>query len=449
MSVAVSHPGTDAAPGARTAIIESLDHDGRGVTHVDGKVVFIEGALPGEEVEYSVYRAKPSYELAQTSRIVSASSQRVTPRCRYFGTCGGCSLQHFDPLAQTAAKQRVLEDALRHIGKLKPGMVYPAIYGPAWGYRYRARIGVRRVPSKGGVLIGFHEKRSSHISDMQSCDVLPPHVSAMLPGLHELIAGLSIADGLPQIEVAVGDAATVLVFRNLVAPAPNDEKLLSAFGAAHQVQIWLQPGNPDTVFRLYPEQTPDLTYTLPEFGITMNFRPTDFTQVNVPINRVLMRRAMQLLAPQRDERIADLFCGLGNFSLPIARSGATVIGVEGSDALVRRAAENAQRNGLEARCEFHAANLFETTEDSLAALGPLDKMLIDPPREGAIAVVKALSDVQSPQCIVYVSCNPATLARDAAVLVHGKGYVLRGAGIANMFPHTSHVESIALFERVT
>jgi 23S rRNA (uracil1939-C5)-methyltransferase len=432
-----------------TAVIESLDHEGRGVAHVDGKVVFIEGGLPGEEVEYAVYRHKPSYALAQASRIVSASSQRVTPRCRYFGTCGGCSMQHLDPLAQAAVKQRVLEDALWHVGKLRAEIIYPAIHGPTWGYRDRARIGVRRVPSKGGVLIGFHQRRSSYISDMRSCDVLPPRISAMLPALHELIAGLSIADRLPQIEVAVGDVATVLVFRNLVALAPADEGALADFGATHAVQIWLQPDNPDTAYRLFPQHAPELAYALPEFDVTINFRPTDFTQVNAPINRTLIRRAMRLLAPRPGERIADLFCGLGNFSLPIARGGATVIGVEGSDALVHRAADNAVRNGLAGTCEFHAANLFETTEDSLAALGPLDKMLIDPPREGAIAVVKALSPAQSPRRIVYVSCNPATLARDAAVLVHDKGYTLRGAGIANMFPHTSHVESIALFERVT
>lgn len=428
---------------------ESLDHDGRGVAHVDGKIVFIEGALPGETVEYAVYRSKPKYEQARTTRVVDDSSQRVTPRCPYFGTCGGCSMQHLDPLAQAAVKQRVLEDALWHIGKLKAAMVYPAIHGPTWGYRFRARMGVRVVPSKGGVLIGFHERRSSYISDMRSCDVLPQHISAMLPALHDLIAELSIADRVPQIEVAVGDDATVLVFRNLVPPTAKDEARLADFGAAHAVQVWLQPGNPETAFRLFPRQAPELAYTLPEFGVTMNFRPTDFTQVNVPINRALMRRAMQLLAPRPGERIADLFCGLGNFSLPIARRGATVIGVEGSDGLVRRAGENARRNGLADNCEFHAANLFETTEDSLAALGPLDKLLIDPPREGAIAVVKALSPAQSPARIVYVSCNPATLARDAAVLVHEKGYALRGAGIANMFPHTSHVESIALFERMT
>ena len=356
-------------------------------------------------------------------------------------------MQHFDSVAQAAVKQRVLEDALFRVGKVVPGIIYPAIHGPSWGYRYRARIGVRLVPKKGGVLVGFHERRSSYIADMRSCAVLSPHISAMLPALRELIAGLSIPDRLPQIEIAVSDTATVLVFRNLLPFTPADEARLAAFADANGVQVWQQPGGPATAQPLHPKNGPGLAYTLPEFDVTMDFLPTDFTQVNVDINRLLIRRSMQLLDPQPGERIADLFCGLGNFSLPIARRGATVVGVEGSDTLVARARKNARRNGLAANSEFHAANLFEATEDSLAALGVLDKLLIDPPREGAIAVVKALSAQQSPARIVYVSCNPATLARDAAVLVHEKGYVLRGAGIANMFPQTSHVESIALFER--
>lgn len=431
------------------AVIESVDHEGSGVTHVDGKAVFVDGALPGEYVEYSVYRRGPSHELAAVEQVLRPSAQRVSPRCPSFGTCGGCSLQHLDAVAQTAVKQRVLEDTLWHKGKIRPEIVYPAIHGSAWGYRYRARLGVRLVPNKGGVRVGFHERRSSYIADLRRCDILPPHISAMLPRMRELIAGLSIPDRLPQVEVAVGEGATVLVFRNLLALTAEDELQLAAFADAQGVQVWLQPGGPETAFRLHPGRAPELTYAIPEFDVTIAFRPTDFTQVNVHINRVLMRRAMSLLDPRRGERIADLFCGLGNFSLPIARSGACVIGIEGSESLVQRAAENARRNGLEANCEFHAANLFETTEDSLAALGPVTKLLVDPPREGAIAVVKAIGPEQSPQRIVYVSCNPATLARDAAVLVHEKGYVMRGAGIANMFPQTSHVESIALFERAS
>ncbi|MBN8440784.1 MAG: 23S rRNA (uracil(1939)-C(5))-methyltransferase RlmD [Thauera sp.] len=428
------------------AVIESLDHEGRGVAHVDGKAIFIDGALPGERIEYASYRSKPRYEQAEATRILKASAQRVLPRCGYFGTCGGCSMQHLDPVAQAAAKQRVLEDALRHIGGVRPQVIYPAIHGPSWRYRDRARLSVRLVPSKGGVRIGFHERRSSHIVDMRTCDILPAHLSAMLPRLRELIAGLSIPDRLPQIELAVSDETTVLVFRHLLPFTAQDVSRLAAFAEAEGVQVWAQPGGPESAARLHPKDGPGLAYVLPEFNVRMDFLPTDFTQVNVHINRLLIRRSMQLLDPQPGERIADLFCGLGNFSLPIARSGATVVGIEGSEALVARALQNARRNGLDTHTEFHAANLFEATEDSLAALGRLDKLLIDPPREGAVAVVKALGVGQLPPRIVYVSCNPATLARDAAVLVHEKGYVLRGAGIANMFPQTSHVESIALFE---
>ena len=429
------------------ALIESLDHEGRGVTRPEGKAIFVDGALPGERVEYVVRRSRPTYEQAEVVRIIKPSAQRVAPRCRHYGTCGGCSMQHLDADAQAAAKQRILEDALWHIGKLRPEIIHSAIHGPAWGYRYRARLGVRLVPSKGGLRVGFHERRSSYIVDMRECPVLPPAISAMLPRLREMIEGLSIADRLPQVEIAIGDEATVFVFRNLQPFSRADLKRLSAFADAEGIQAWQQPNGPDSATPLHPLAGPALAYTLPEFDVRMDFRPTDFTQVNVHINRLLIRRAMQLLDPQPGERIADLFCGLGNFSLPIARRGAQLIGVEGSDALVARALDNARRNGLAERTSFYAANLFEATEDSLAALGPLDKLLIDPPREGAIAVVKAIGPQQQPARIVYVSCNPATLARDAAVLVREKGYVLRGAGIANMFPQTSHVESIALFER--
>jgi 23S rRNA (uracil1939-C5)-methyltransferase len=431
----------------REALIESLDHEGRGVAHVDGKVVFIDGALPGERVTYTAYRRKPSFEMAEVVRIMQPSSRRVTPRCPHFGVCGGCSMQHLEPTAQVAAKQRVLENALWHIGRVKPEVIYPAIVGPDWAYRYRARLSVRMVPGKPGVQLGFHERRSSHIADMSRCDVLPTHISSMLPRLRRLVAGLSAPDKVPQIEIAEGEGITVLLFRNLQPISAGDDARFAAFAAAEKVQVWLQPAaSPESAYRLYPVKALGLAYSLPEFGVSMAFLPIDFTQVNVFINCLLMRRAMQLLDPQSGERVADLFCGLGNFSLPIASLGAHVIGVEGSDALVKRAGENAAANGLAGRSEFYAANLFEATDDSLAAFGMLDKMLIDPPREGALAVVRAIA-ASAPRRIVYVSCNPATLARDSAVLVQEKGYRLKGAGIANMFPQTSHVESIALFVR--
>jgi 23S rRNA (uracil1939-C5)-methyltransferase len=428
------------------ALIESLDNEGRGIAHADGKVIFIEGALPGETVEYSSFRRKPSYEQAQAVHILKASSQRVPPACPHFGVCGGCSMQHLDPSAQTAAKQRVLEDALWHIGRLKPEMMLPPIAGQAWGYRYRARLSVRLVAKKGGVLVGFHEKRSSFIAVMDSCAILPPAVSALLPVLRQLVGQMSIPDRLPQIELAVGDGQTVLVIRILEALTERDEALLRDFADRHGVVIYLQTGGPATAALFHPVDAPPLAYSLPDFGVALRFSPTEFTQVNHGVNRMLVRRAMALLKPSAGERIADMFCGLGNFTLPIARSGATVVGIEGSQALVDRARSNAELNGLGERCEFGVANLFEATPESVAALGRFDKMLIDPPREGALELVKSLG-VEAPPRIVYVSCSPATLARDAAILVHEKGYALRGAGIASMFPQTSHVESIALFER--
>ncbi|GAA5157449.1 23S rRNA (uracil(1939)-C(5))-methyltransferase RlmD [Viridibacterium curvum] len=431
---------------ASIATIESLEHEGRGVARVDGKAIFIEGALPRETVEYSSYRKRERFEQAGTVRVIRASAQRAVPGCKYYGVCGGCSMQHAELGLQVATKQRVLEDALRHIARVQADCIYPAIYGPAWGYRYRARIGVRVVPNKGGVLIGFHEKKSSYIADIDSCAVLPRHVSDLLPYLHELIAGMSVPDRIPQIELAVGDDRTVIVLRNLTPLTSADIHLLQVFGAQHRVSMWQQPGNPETARPVRSDEPAFLEYSLPEFDIRLKFRPTDFTQVNVHTNRLLIRRAMQLLDPQPGERIADLFCGLGNFTLPIARCGAKVVGVEGSAELVQRARDNAADNGLAKLCEFKVANLFEASTASLNKLGRLDKMLVDPPRDGAMAVIRAL-DEHAPKRIVYVSCNPATLARDAAILFHEKGYIMKGAGVANMFPQTSHVESIALFER--
>jgi 23S rRNA (uracil1939-C5)-methyltransferase len=428
------------------AIVESLDNEGRGIARVEGKAIFIEGALPGERVEYSSFRRKPTYEQAQVVRIIKASSQRVTPACPHFGVCGGCSMQHLEPAAQTAAKQRVLEDALWHLARLKPETVFPPISGPAWGYRHRARLSVRNVAKKGGVLVGFHEKRSSYVAVMDSCAVLPRSVSDLIQPLKALIGSMSRPDRLPQIELAIGGEQHVLVLRNLEPLTDGDQQLLREFADRHGIVWYLQPGGPDTAALFHPADAPPLEYSLPDFGVFLRFRPTDFTQVNHGINRMLVRRAMGLLKPAAGERIADLFCGLGNFTLPIAASGATVVGVEGAKALVDRARMNAELNGLAERCEFQVANLFEATPESIAALGKLDKLLIDPPREGAAEVVKALGEA-APARIVYVSCNPATLARDAAILVHEKGYALRGAGIASMFPNTSHVESIALFER--
>ncbi len=430
-------------------VITALDQEGRGITRVDGKAIFVEGALIGERVSVEVFHRKPNYEKARAVEILAQSPARVAPRCPHFGVCGGCSLQHAEASTQVAAKQRVLEDAFWHIGRIRPEQMLAPIHGPTWAYRQRARLSVRDVPRKGGVLVGFREKKSSYVTDMTSCEVLPARISALLPELRALVGRLSIHDRVPQIELACGesDAGPVdaLVLRILAPPNSDDERELAAFADRHRVYIWLQTGGPATVQPFYPRVC-RLVYALPDFGVSFEFDPTDFTQVNADVNRVLVRRAIGLLDPAPGDRIADFFCGLGNFTLPIARRGATVVGIEGSATLIRRAEANAAANGLADNASFATANLFEATPDSIRALGPLDKALIDPPREGAIELVKALP-AEGLARIVYVSCNPATLARDAAVLVNEHGYALRAAGIANMFPHTAHVESIALFER--
>jgi 23S rRNA (uracil1939-C5)-methyltransferase len=436
--------------------VESLDLEGQGVAHNgEGKVVFIDGALPGEQVQVAVQRRKNNWEQTTMTALRRESAQRVRPACRHFGTCGGCKMQHLHVGAQVATKQRALEDALWHLGKVKAEQLLRPIEGPAWGYRWRARLSVRFVAKKGRVLVGFHERKSSFVADMDSCEVLPPHLSALLLPLRDLVGVMDQRDRLPQIEVAVGDGVTALVLRHLEPLTPADRQRLSDFGARHGVQWWLQPKGPDTVERL-EAGGPELAYLLPEFGITMPFRPTDFTQVNHHINRVLVVRALRLLDARADERVIDWFCGLGNFTLPIARSAAQVLGVEGSETLVRRAQENAALNGLAGKTTFAARNLFELTVADLAAFGPADKWLIDPPREGAFALAKALADLRTdpsaapglapPGRIVYVSCNPATLARDAGLLVHQAGYRCTAAGAVNMFPHTAHVESMAVFD---
>jgi 23S rRNA (uracil1939-C5)-methyltransferase len=427
-------------------LIESLDQEGRGITHCDGKAIFVEGALPGERVVASVYKKKPRYEVAVVSQVLKSSAARAVPSCAYYGICGGCSWQHIDLRTQVAAKQRVLEDTLRHIGNVDAEQILPAIHGPGWRYRHRARFSVRYVPKKGGVLVGFHEKRRSYVADMKTCEVLPSRISALLEPLRRLVAQLSIKQRVPQIELAIGDRIDVLVFRILQPLSDNDQAVLRSFADEHRVQLYLQRGGPETATAFYPQNAPEIAYSLPEFDVTIGFAPTDFTQVNEAINRVLVRRAMSLLDPQPGEAIADLFCGVGNFSLPIARSGAVVVGIEGSERLVTQARRNAERNGLSHRARFLVQDLFRMDQRGFSALGRLDAVLIDPPRDGAIEVVKAL-EIALPRRIVYVSCNPATLARDAGVLVHTLGYRLHAAGVVNMFPHTAHVESVAVFRR--
>jgi 23S rRNA (uracil1939-C5)-methyltransferase len=430
----------------RVAHVESVDQEGRGVARVDGKAIFIAGALPGETVEFSSYQRKPNYELAEAGRILQASSSRVVPRCPHYGVCGGCSYQHLELRAQVAAKQRVLEDCLARIGKMRAETMLAPIHGPGWNYRYRARLSARYVIKKGRSLLGFHERRSSFVADMRECHVLPERISALIEPLRSLVESLDIRERLPQIELAIGDAVDVLVLRVLEPPSADDEMKLRNFADEHGIQFFLQSRGPETAVAFHPVEAPQLRYDIPDFNLTFPFNPTDFTQVNPDINRVLVRRAVALLDPRPGERIADLFCGLGNFSLAIARLGAHVLGIEGNKRLVQRASENAKLNRLEAQCEFIDRDLFKITADEWTRIAPFDRLLIDPPRDGAMEVVKALGEAP-PGRIVYVSCNPATLARDAAVLVGVHGYALKSAGVINMFPHTSHVESIALFER--
>ena len=463
-----AHPPTSPSAGLPDGqlFVESLDIEAQGIAHrPDGKVVFIDGALPFEIVSAKVHRKKNNWEAATLTEIHRESSQRVVPGCPHFGlhegACGGCKMQHLHAGAQVAIKQRVLEDNLWHLAKVRAETLLRPIEGPAWGYRYRARLSVRFVHKKGVVLIGFHERKSRYVADMQVCRVLPPHVSQLLMPLRELIFGMDARETCPQIELACGDDVTALVLRHLEPLTQDDLARLRAFGQQHGVQWWLQPKGPDTV-RLLDEGGPPLSYRLPEFGITMPFKPTDFTQVNPHINRVLVARALRLLDAQRSERVIDWFCGLGNFTLPIASVAGQVLGIEGSEALVARSRENLALNqtgraSALAPTSFVARNLFEMTPATLVADGVADKWLVDPPREGAFALSKALADLHQqpelrggwtpPRRIVYVSCNPATLARDAGLLVHQAGYRCTAAGVVNMFPHTAHVESLAVFEQ--
>ena len=449
-----------------TLTIESMDLEAQGVAHrPDGKVVFVDGALPFEVVRANVHRKKDNWEKASLLEVVHASSQRVTPGCPHFGlhagACGGCKMQHLDASAQIAVKQRAMEDNLRHLGKVKPETVLRPIQGPAWGYRFRARLSVRYVVKKGEVLVGFHERKSRYVADMRQCPILPPHVDAMLMPLRALIGGMDARETLPQIELACGDHVTALVLRHMEPLSQRDLAALHAFAEQHNVQWWLQSKGPDTVKLMHGALGTPLSYALPEFGITMPFKPTDFTQVNPHINRMLVTRALRLLDVQSDERVIDWFCGLGNFTLPLATLAREVLGIEGSDALVARSGENyifnqAHRETPLAPTSFVARNLFEMTPELLRQDGSADKWLVDPPREGAFSLAQALAELHQqpelrqgwtpPKRIVYVSCNPATLARDAGLLVNVAGYRISFAGAVNMFPHTAHVESIAVFD---
>ncbi len=427
-----------------TATIESLSPDGRGITRISGKAVFVDGALAGERVLMRYRRRKRRHDEAETVEVLEPSPLRVAPRCQHFGVCGGCSLQHLAAGAQVAAKQADLLDKLQRIGKTEPQSILPPLTAEVWGYRRKARLGAKLVPKKGRVLVGFREKRSPYLAEMSQCPVLHPAVGERLLELSELIGGLSAPDRLPQIEVALGDDNGALVFRHLDPLSEADRQALTAFGERHGLFIYLQPQGPGSVHPLWPQQPEALSYRLPQFDVELHFEPGDFTQVNTGINRQMVAQAVDLLQVGPEHRVLDLFCGLGNFSLPLARRAGQVIGVEGEAGLVARARANAERNGL-ANCRFHVADL--TTDFSNAPwLGQVDRLLLDPPRSGALEIAKRLNKLR-PQRIVYVSCDPATLARDCEEIVHHQGYRLLSAGVMDMFPHTAHVESMAVFER--
>lgn len=427
------------------AVIESLSHDGRGVARLDGKAVFVHGALPGERVRLRVLRRHRHFEEAEAEAVLEPSPERVEPGCSHFGRCGGCSLQHLAPASQIRAKERAMLDALQRIGHVAPATVFEPLRGDSpWGYRRRARLGVKYVAKKGKVLVGFRERASGFVTELARCPVLHPIVGELIGPLAELIGGLTVRDAVPQIEVAMGDEACVLVFRVMTSPSQADEAALRAFGERHGVAVYLQPGGLDSIRPLDPPGVV-LTYRLPEFGVELEFEPGDFTQVNFAVNRAMVHRAVELLDPQPTQRLLDLFCGLGNFTLALARRAGEVVGVEGEAGLVARARANAVRNGID-NVRFHSANLYGPLDAEPWLQGSYDGVLLDPPRTGALEVLPHLTRAGARR-IVYVSCYPGTLARDAGELIHGLGYRLAGAGVMDMFPHTAHVESIAVFER--
>jgi 23S rRNA (uracil1939-C5)-methyltransferase len=427
------------------AFVESLSHDGRGVARVEGRAVFIDGSLPGETVAFRYTRLRRDFAEGRVEEVLEPSPERVEPFCAHFGVCGGCALQHLAPEAQIRHKETQLLEQLKRIGKVEPVKVWEPLTGPVAGYRCKARLGVKFVAKKGRVLVGFREKSSALLADLKRCPVLHPAVGEKLEALAGLIFSLGLRENIPQIEVALGDDRHALVFRVMDDPNRDDLARLSDFGAAHGFDIYLQRHGPASLSPLYPENPPPPGYALEDFDVDFRFQPGEFTQVNPAINRAMVARALELLDPRPEETVLDLFCGLGNFTLPLARRAREATGVEGDAGLVERARANARRNGLE-NVRFHAADLFHPVTGQGWAERSYDKLLLDPSRTGAREILEHVSRWK-PSRVVYVSCNPATLARDAEILVHSLGYRLTGAGVMDMFPHTAHVESIALFER--
>lgn len=430
-----------------TTTIEKFSHDGRGIARIDGKTTFIQGALPQEKVVFQYLKRKRDFDEGRVVSVEVPSPHRVEPKCSHFGICGGCSLQHLEPSMQVHEKQALFLDMLERIGHCQPEAVLPPLLGPVWQYRHKARLSVRYYEKSSSLRLGFREKNNpSWIMNIEHCVVLHPKVEAHLEELRHLIASFDEIRMIAQIEVAAGDDEVALIFRHLSPLSVLDEAKLIAFAEVTGFLIFLQSGGPHTVALFYPKDAKEfLTYRLPTEGIGFSFHPTDFTQINAGLNRLMIPHALELLALQPEDNVMDLFCGLGNFSLPIAKHCAKVVGVEGSDMMVDRARMNAIENDLP-HVSFMSANLDDGVVMDRLAEYPVNKLLIDPPRVGAMEIVKRIERL-NPERIVYVSCNPATLARDAGILVNEKGYRMTRAGVMDMFPHTAHVESIALFER--
>jgi 23S rRNA (uracil1939-C5)-methyltransferase len=424
--------------------IVDLSHDGRGVARREGKAVFVSGALPGERVRARQTVRKKSFDEAITLEVLVASKDRVEPRCEHFGVCGGCALQHLSAERQIEAKQHILLENFERIGHVRPAHILPPLRSEPWGYRRKARLGAKWVVKKDKALVGFRELDGRFIADIQRCEVLIPQVGERIGELSALVGSLDARDQIAQIELAAGDDVVVLVFRHLAPLGDADVTRLRDFGARCGITIHLQPGDNHSVHPLDP-QAPALRFALPGYDVDFEFRPLDFVQVNGGMNRRMVDHALALLDPQPDERVLDLFCGLGNFTLPLARRAASVVGVEGEAGLVQRARENAARNGI-ANAEFHAADLARDLRNEAWVRQGFDKILLDPPRTGADAAIPQLP-LDGVRRIVYVSCHPGSLARDAGILVRDHGYQLVAAGVMDMFPHTAHVESIAVFER--
>jgi len=424
--------------------IDGLSHDGRGVARVEGKTVFVADALPGERVRAKLTRRHRHFDEARVEEVLEASPDRVAPRCPHFGVCGGCVLQHLAPAAQIAAKQNVLAQNFARIGHVEPERWLAPLTADVWGYRRRARLSVKHVPKKGKTLVGFRERDPRFVADLAHCDVLEPALGEKLDVLGALLNDMEGASSIPQIEFSAGDAACVLVFRHLQLLSGADQEKLAAFGREPGFVILLQPGGTGSVHALEPGDI-DLHYALPDYGLKLTFAPLDFVQVNARINQKMIAHALALLQPGEKDRVLDLFCGLGNFSLPIARHAARVCGVEGDTGLVERARANAAANGI-ANAEFYVGDLAGDVRGSAWARAEWDLMLLDPPRSGAEGLLQQLPG-KSVRRVVYVSCHPASLARDAGTLVSTHGFRLEAAGVMDMFPHTAHVESIALFAR--